>query len=324
MKKLLPALLFAVLASVCYGQQNATITLSGEVKENTSDQDASVYFPKTDQNDKKCALVKVTPSQKLRSPLILEVGGLGVVAREEKPSGEVWFYVPAQVKNLTFKCAGYTCPAPIPVVFRSGCVYPVSLKVTNPAPAPAPKPTPTPAPAPSAEDNSEHLVFKGVPINGSLSQYVKAMQSAGFKLTANGGGSATLVGDFAGYKGCTLKVSTVSNHDLVCTIKVSFSKREQWRELYGDYSNLKSMLTQKYGKPSSCSEAFDKNYVNDDNTRMYYVKFDNCKYVTTYNTSKGTITLRIDHIGVSSCFVSLTYSDKINSSAVRNTALNDL
>jgi hypothetical protein len=52
---------------------------------------------------------------------------LGVVAREEKESGEVWFYVPAQVKNLAFKCAEYTAPPLIPAVMKGGVVYRITL-----------------------------------------------------------------------------------------------------------------------------------------------------------------------------------------------------
>jgi hypothetical protein len=83
------------------------------------------------------------------------------------------------------------------------------------------------------------------------------------------------------------------------------------------------MLTQKYGKPASCEEKFQVNYSPDDSSKMHYAKFDKCKYITIYKTPKGTITLRIDNADLE-CFVRLTYSDKTNSSLVRNTAINDL
>lgn len=93
----------------------------------TTDLDARAYFPKYDVNDNLCALIKVTLTSPLQAPLVLEVGGLGVVAREVQESGEVWFYVPSRVKNLTFKCSGYTSPAPIPVIFKEGCVYRITI-----------------------------------------------------------------------------------------------------------------------------------------------------------------------------------------------------
>lgn len=126
-KRLLLLLCCALSVAVTYAQKTPTIVMDGGVMEMTTDQDARAYFPKWDINDRLCALVKVTIINRPKNPLILEVGGLGVVDRQERESGEIWFYVPAQVKNLSFKCADYITPAPIPVDFKEGMVYTVRL-----------------------------------------------------------------------------------------------------------------------------------------------------------------------------------------------------
>ena len=51
---------------------------------------------------------------------------------------------------------------------------------------------------------SEHLTFKGVPIDGKLSEYVLKMQKNGFTHVSTKDGVALLKGDFAAYKGCTI------------------------------------------------------------------------------------------------------------------------
>jgi hypothetical protein len=51
---------------------------------------------------------------------------------------------------------------------------------------------------------------------------------------------------------------------------------------------------------------------------------DNCKYTTIYKTEKGNIELSISHDSVLSCFVMLTYRDKINSEKIRAKAMDDL
>lgn len=127
MKRLSWILYLVFTISVCNAQQTPTITVEEGVREMTTDLDARAYFPKSDINDRLCALLKVTVANELRNPLILENGGLGVVAREEKPNGEVWFYLPAQTKNLYFTCKGYKPLAPIPVVFKEGTVYRLTL-----------------------------------------------------------------------------------------------------------------------------------------------------------------------------------------------------
>ena len=130
-------------------------------------------------------------------------------------------------------------------------------------------------------------------------------------------------GDFAGFKDCQLLVSTIDNHNLVCSIDVFFAEREQWSELHNDYTALKKMLTQKYGSPASCVEKFQNLLSTEDFYKMHAVEFDGCKYITTFKTPKGNITLRIDHEDYD-CFVRLTYADKINSALVLNTAMSDL
>ena len=49
---------------------------------------------------------------------------------------------------------------------------------------------------------SEHLTFKGVPIDGTLTEFVTKMKTAGFTHLGTQDGMAALQGDFAGYKNC--------------------------------------------------------------------------------------------------------------------------
>lgn len=107
--------------------QQLTMSIKDDVREDVEDLDARVYFSKRDLNDEVCALLKVTPTNPLKSPLTLEVGGLGVVDRQERENGEIWFYLPAQVKNLKFTCMGYTTPPTIPVKLKPGSVYRLTI-----------------------------------------------------------------------------------------------------------------------------------------------------------------------------------------------------
>ena len=172
--------------------------------------------------------------------------------------------------------------------------------------------------------NGNHLTFKGVPIDGTLKNFVRRMEKAGFYHDGDKGGAAMLTGDFAGYKGCTVTVSTLDQKDLVSHITVWFPQRETWGDLSGDYFSLKKLLTQKYGTPSACTEKFQSSFVNDDSSKMHAVEFDRCRYRTTFKSYKGTINLSIAHNGINDCYVELRYFDKINSGIITNEALKDL
>ena len=174
-------------------------------------------------------------------------------------------------------------------------------------------------------DSSPHLVFKGVPIDGKLSEYVsKMMKQNGFTHMGTEDGVVMLNGDFAGYKNCIVGVTTLKQKDLVSKIAVIFPQCDTWSSLSSNYFSLKEMLTEKYGKPSESVEKFQPYEPSDDRGRMHGVEMDRCKYYTTYETAKGTIQLSIEHGGIFGCFVTLVYSDKINSEIIKAQAIDDL
>lgn len=174
-------------------------------------------------------------------------------------------------------------------------------------------------------ENSKHMLFKGVPINGKLNEYVLKMKKTGFTHIGTERGIAMLKGDFAGYKSCTIGVATLKQKDLVSKISVIFPEKDTWSTLSSNYFDLKELLTEKYGEPSQVVEKFETSYEpRDDRSRMNQVGMDRCKYYTTYETEKGSIQLAIDHNGFISYYVTLSYFDKINSKIIRDKAKRDL
>jgi len=174
---------------------------------------------------------------------------------------------------------------------------------------------------------SEHMSFKGVPIDGTLNEYVAKMKQSGFQYLGTEDGTAMLKGDFAGYKNCHVGVTTLNKMDLVHKIGVIFPKQETWSRLFSNYSDLKQMLTEKYGNPNDEVELFDVESFQlplDDNMKMHEVGMDNCKFYTVWKTDKGEIQLSIDHNGFTSSFVEVVYFDKINSAIISEKAKDDL
>jgi hypothetical protein len=172
---------------------------------------------------------------------------------------------------------------------------------------------------------SEHLTFKGVPIDGTLDEYISKMKKSGFSHIGTEDGTAILNGDFAGYKNCYVGVSTLKQKDLVHKIAVIFPDKDTWSNLSGNYFDLKQMLTEKYGKPSDVVEKFDTySQPRDDGSKMTQVQLDRCKYYSIWETDKGEIQLSIEKGDLMRCFVRLGYFDKINSAKIKAKAIDDL
>ena len=94
-----------------------------------------------------------------------------------------------------------------------------------------------------AQNDTEHLTFKGVPIDGTLSEYVKKMKNAGFEYLEGGIDYAVLQGDFAGFKDCNVLIYTLDAINVVSKICVLFPECNVWSSLEQNYNLLKSMLS---------------------------------------------------------------------------------
>lgn len=172
---------------------------------------------------------------------------------------------------------------------------------------------------------SEHLRFKGVPIAGTPESFARRLKQKGLTVTQTDRDGVLLTGSFAGYRDCSITVSSSKNRNTVSSVSVAFPSRNSWRELEGDYSNLKSMLTTKYGEPHETTEMFEGSTApKTDEDRIYKVRFDQCKYFSIFRPSKGRILLQIVHYGTENCYVLLSYIDEINYGTVYAPVIDDL
>lgn len=183
----------------------------------------------------------------------------------------------------------------------------------------------------SFAQSSEHLKFKGVPIDGTLNEYVNKMKQAGFQLVEIEDGVAIMEGNFAGYNDCQIGINSSQKRDLVCEVAVVFPTQKEWTGLYDNYESLKSMLTQKYGNPVECVEEFallkekSKDEINKimmDSYAFYY-HIGMCIWYSSFDTLNGSINLSIKNQGFSH-FVLLRYCDKINCDKYKDDAMEDL
>ncbi|MBD5230039.1 MAG: hypothetical protein HDS69_08420 [Bacteroidales bacterium] len=173
--------------------------------------------------------------------------------------------------------------------------------------------------------NSNHLTFKGVPIDGTLEDFVSEMEKAGFTYIAEENGAAVLQGDFAGFKECNIYVATLHGMDIVNAITVIIPSRTDWSDIEQKYRMLNELLTEKYGEPAENTEEFHS-YLDprSNHDKLRALVMDNCDFKTVYDTPKGKITVFIDSEHGLGSFLHLKYSDKINSDNLRSKVIDDL
>ena len=169
----------------------------------------------------------------------------------------------------------------------------------------------------------QHMKFKGIPIDGTLKDYINAMAKVGFKYDDTYDDIAILKGDFAGFKNCTIGVSTLQNCDIVNRIAVLFPENNKWADVLDDYEQLKAMLIQKYGEPESCEEKFTKQ-VTDDDSKIDAASSDDYVWYANFETELGGIELSIVYSFWRRVAVRMVYYDKINTQKVQKAAMDDL
>ena len=169
-----------------------------------------------------------------------------------------------------------------------------------------------------------HMTFKGVEINGTLSEMVTKLKTKGLTYLGADDGIAMMKGDFAGYSDCQIVVLSMKETGKVNAVAVVFPAVEEWSLLERNYNRLKDLLTEKYGEPMRVIEKFQSDYVPDNRFKWMNLMSDQCTWMSEFEVSNGTIELYINKMDYDEACVILKYYDKANTDVVRSAAMDDL
>lgn len=175
---------------------------------------------------------------------------------------------------------------------------------------------------------TNHLKFKGISLGETPYNFASELERQGYTYVTKVDDTYVLTGLFAGYSNCKLFVNAAQYDNTVNYVAVNFPNQDKWEYLLNTYSNLKDMLTQKYGKPVSCIEEFNSAKVPTSEYKiMSLLKQDEFKYETLYFIDGGYLKLTISHLYVNyehSFYVGLIYMDGVSSIITNKRAIDDL
>lgn len=157
----------------------------------------------------------------------------------------------------------------------------------------------------------EHFTFKGVELNGPLSDFITQMEAKGFVFKNNfeNGNGASMTGSFMGYSDCELYIFTTPNSKMVRMVKIYLPEEENsWSSLKSYYTQSVDAFTKKYGAPGDEYSFFSKPYYEGDGYEMTGVKVDKCNYAAFWELEKGAIFIEISKW----CQVCISYEDNLN------------
>lgn len=167
-----------------------------------------------------------------------------------------------------------------------------------------------------------HIEFMGIPLGQELRMFIFKLEQKGFKgdelLNTFGARMRkeskagdynwyTMNGMFMGVKNQSIGIHFTDNN-IVNIVAVSYHYKS-WNSAYNQYSKIKSMLTQKYGKPNKSVETFPNPIPKDDRGKIKAIQTKKGKYASTYNVKSGNIEISILCIDDNEPYVDLRYKD---------------
>lgn len=157
----------------------------------------------------------------------------------------------------------------------------------------------------------EHLSFKGIPIEGSLTAFCQKLKAKGFTSIGRDNNLMLFSGDFTG-RNATVGVTATDDGKDVFAVVVLFDPSGEWNTLVNTYDYYKDLYTRKYGKPSISKE---KNPTHSDSNiaLMAEVYQGTVVYGSAWETTGGDIQLSIEKSsGVYEGMVIIRYRDSQN------------
>lgn len=169
----------------------------------------------------------------------------------------------------------------------------------------------------------EHLSFKGIPIEGSITTFCQKLKAKGLVQVHSENNIRLFTGDFTG-RDATIGVVADQTGKNVFSVVVIFQKSGEWNTLVNTYDYYKELYTEKYGNPSFSREN-NPSRSNDNISLMYEVHQGTVVYGSVFNAPGGTIELSIDNAdGVYQGQVIIRYKDTLNIEGKRQSDLDEI
>lgn len=169
----------------------------------------------------------------------------------------------------------------------------------------------------------EHLSFKGIPIEGSMSSFCQKLQSKGLTKLGSENNITLFVGDFTGRQ-ATIGVGATDDGKNVHSVVVFFDDSDDWKTLVGTYDYYKDLYTCKYGKPTANREN-NPSRIDSNTMLMHELTQGTVTYGSAWDVTGGTIELSIEKSNsYGKGVVLIKYRDALNLETKIQNDLNDI
>jgi len=169
----------------------------------------------------------------------------------------------------------------------------------------------------------EHLSFKGIPIEGSITEFCKKLEAKGLTSIGSENNITMFTGDFTGRE-ATIAVAATDDGNNVFSVVVLFDSSDEWNTLVNTYDYYKDLYIRKYGKPSKSKEN-NPAHSNDNVILMSKLNSGTVVWASAWKVTGGDIELSIEKgDGFLNGMVMIRYRDAQNIEAKIQKDLEDI
>ena len=159
---------------------------------------------------------------------------------------------------------------------------------------------------------TEHLTFKGLPIDGSKQEFVKALQSQGYNVPKMGDDDI-LSGTFIGQDSYVFIYDTPITNTIWKVVVLFESTFDTWSTIKRAYDGLVDVYTKKYGAPILDQKELKSPYKEGFGLELQALKTDRCVYETVFAYTKDGVDIGYVEIRMTTdCQIMIGYEDSIN------------
>lgn len=170
---------------------------------------------------------------------------------------------------------------------------------------------------------TEHLTFKGLPIDGNKQEFVKELKRCEYIVEL--GSDDCLSGEFVG-RACLVIIHSTPRTDIVCGVTVIFEQvYDAWSQIKSAYENLVWFYSKKYGDPILDKKEFTGTWKDGDGHELFALKHDQCIYKTDFSYIKDDVLIGYVMIEMTNtCRIVINYYDTANVALMRKEQVQDI
>ena len=168
---------------------------------------------------------------------------------------------------------------------------------------------------------TEHLTFKGLPIDGSKQEFVKELQSQGYVYVDDD----KLSGTFIGRDSYVFIYGTPITNTVWRVVALFESPYDNWSSIKRAYDELVDIYTEKYGAPILDQKEFKSPWREGDGHELFALRSDRCVYGTMFAYTKDGVDIGYVEIRMTThCQIMIGYQDSINSALLTKERANEI